>query len=90
MKAREVLIHHGRQLGTLVGLVALCAVLSWLSPYFLTTTNLKTVLEQSAINGIIAVGMTFVIISAGIDLSVGSILAFGGIVLALLLQAGVA
>lgn len=89
MKPREVILHHGRQLGTLVGLVALCAVLSMLSPYFLTTANLKTVLEQSAINGIIAVGMTFVIISAGIDLSVGSILAFGGIVLALLLQAGV-
>ena len=65
MKARELIAHHGRQLGTLVGLLALCGVLSLLSPYFLTASNLRTVLEQSAINGIIAVGMTFVIISAG-------------------------
>jgi ribose transport system permease protein len=87
MKVRDFLLHHGRQLGTLAGLLLLCTVLSILSPYFLTADNLKTVLEQSAINGIIAVGMTFVIISAGIDLSVGSILAFAGIVLALVLRA---
>ncbi len=88
MKVRELVLHHGRQLGTLIGLLGLCGVLTLFSPYFLTLGNLRTVVEQSAINGIIAVGMTFVIISAGIDLSVGSILAFGGIVLALLLQAG--
>jgi len=87
MKIRDLLLHHGRQLGTLAGLLLLCTVLSILSPYFLTADNLKTVLEQSSINGIIAVGMTFVIISAGIDLSVGSILAFAGIVLALVLRA---
>jgi len=88
MKTRDFLLHHGRQLGTLAGLLLLCTVLAILSPYFLTWDNLKTVLEQSAINGIIAVGMTFVIISAGIDLSVGSLLAFAGIVLALVLRAG--
>jgi ribose/xylose/arabinose/galactoside ABC-type transport system permease subunit len=47
------------------------------------------ILEQSSINAIIAVGMTFVIITAGIDLSVGSILAFSGVVLASTLEAGV-
>jgi len=84
---RQLFAHYGRQLGTLGGLLLLCTALSILSPYFLTPANLLTVLEQSAINGIIAVGMTFVIISAGIDLSVGSILAFAGIVLAMLLRA---
>jgi ribose transport system permease protein len=47
------------------------------------------ILEQSSINAIVAVGMTFVIITAGIDLSVGSILAFSGVVMASLLQGGV-
>jgi ribose transport system permease protein len=48
------------------------------------------VLEQTSINAIVAVGMTFVIISGGIDLSVGSILALSGIVLGIALQAGIA
>jgi len=81
-------VAHARQLGTLAGLVVLVTVLGILSPFFLTPGNLLTVLEQTAINAIIAVGMTFVIISAGIDLAVGSILALSGIVLGLLLRAG--
>ncbi len=79
-----------RQLGTLIGLLALCAVLWILTPHFLSVANLLNVLEQSAINAIVAVGMTFVIISGGIDLSVGSVLALSGVVLASALHAGVA
>lgn len=90
MHWKKLILQHGRQLGTLAGLLLLCVALTILTPYFLTLDNLKTVLEQSAINGIIAVGMTFVIISAGIDLSVGSILAFSGIILALVLEKGMA
>src|SRR5690348_13574956 len=75
-----------RQLGTLVGLVALGALLTALTPYFLTVSNLLNVAEQTAINAIIAVGMTFVILSGGIDLSVGSIVALSGVVLASALQ----
>jgi ribose transport system permease protein len=78
-----------RQFGTLLGLVSLSVVLWILTPHFLTVSNLLNVLEQSAINAIVAAGMTFVIISGGIDLSVGSVLALAGIVLASLLQAGV-
>jgi len=89
MNFRTLSLHHARQLGTLAGLVVLVIVLAVLSPYFLTPGNLLTVLEQTAINAIIAVGMTFVIISAGIDLAVGSVLALSGIVLGLLLKAGV-
>jgi ribose/xylose/arabinose/galactoside ABC-type transport system permease subunit len=89
MKSRTLALHHARQLGTLAGLLVLVTVLAILSPHFLTPGNLLTVLEQTAINAIIAVGMTFVIISAGIDLAVGSVLALSGIVLGLLLQAGV-
>jgi len=88
MNLKAILFQHGRQLGTLAGLLVVCLVLSVLSPYFLTPANLLTVLEQTSINAIIAVGMTFVIISGGIDLSVGSVLAFGGVLLAAMLHAG--
>ena len=67
------------------------ALLLWiLTPYFLTVSNLLNVMEQTAINAIVAVGMTFVIISGGIDLSVGSLLALSGVVLAATLKAGLA
>jgi ribose transport system permease protein len=82
------LLNYGRQFGTFLGLILLCLILWILTPYFLTLSNLMNVLEQSSINAIVAVGMTFVIITAGIDLSVGSILAFSGVVLASVLQGG--
>ena len=81
--------HSGRQLGTLAGLLTLCLVLWAATPHFLTVSNLLNVLEQTALNAVVAVGMTFVIISGGIDLSVGSVLALAGICLALALEAGV-
>ena len=86
---KKYLLHHGRQLGTFLGLVVLIIVLWILSPYFLKISNLLNIAQQTSINAIIAVGMTFVIISAGIDLSVGSILAFSGVVLAKSIQIGV-
>jgi len=85
----KTIFHYGRQFGTVLGLLFLCLVLWILTPYFLTISNILNILEQSSINAIIAVGMTFVIITAGIDLSVGSILAFSGVVLASTLNAGV-
>src|SRR6185295_12551151 len=50
-----------RQFGTLIGLVLLCAGLWILTPHFLTVSNLVNVVEQTSINAIVAVGMTFVI-----------------------------
>lgn len=88
MNIIKIEISHARQLGTLIGLIMLCVVLSVLSPYFLNVSNLLNVAQQTAINAIIAVGMTFVIITAGIDLSVGSILAFSGVVMASVLKTG--
>lgn len=82
---------HGRsarQLGTFAGLLGLCLVLWAATPHFLTVSNLLNVLEQTSINAIIAVGMTFVIISGGIDLSVGSVVALSGIALGQSLGAG--
>ena len=60
--------------------------ISLASPTFLSSTNIFNVLTQTAIFGIMALGMTFVIISKGIDLSVGSVLAFSGVVAASLGQ----
>jgi ribose/xylose/arabinose/galactoside ABC-type transport system permease subunit len=79
---------HRRQLSTLFGLLGLCVALWILTPHFLTVSNLLNVMEQTAINAVIAVGMTFVIVSGGIDLSVGSIVAMSGVVMASLLQGG--
>jgi ribose/xylose/arabinose/galactoside ABC-type transport system permease subunit len=76
----------GRRLSTLAGLFGLCVLLWILTPHFLTVSNLLNVLEQTSINAIIAVGMTYVIISGGIDLSVGSLLALSGVVLATLMH----
>ncbi len=89
MAARYLPRHYARQFGTLAGLVGLCLVLWILTPHFLTVSNLLNVAQQTSINAIIAVGLTFVIISGGIDLSVGSLVAFSGVVMASLLQRGV-
>jgi ribose transport system permease protein len=77
-----------RQFGTVIGLAALCVVLWILTPYFMTVSNLLNIAEQTSINAIVAVGMTFVILSGGIDLSVGSIVALSGVVLGSALQGG--
>ena len=76
------------RLQTVVVLVGMVLVFGIASPHFLTTDNLLNVMQQSAINAILGIGLTFVIISAGIDLSVGSILALCGLLVADLLVAG--
>lgn len=75
--------------GLIISFLLLCLVLASLSDRFLTVNNLTNVLRQSTINGIIAVGMTFVILTAGIDLSVGSILALSSVITADMLVKGV-
>ncbi len=66
--------------GLLLALIALVIILSSLSERFLTTSNIINVLRQISINAMIAFGMTVIIIGRGIDLSVGSLLAFTGVV----------
>ncbi len=72
--------------GLVIVFLTLCLGLSLLTDRFLTVNNVIIILRQSTINGIIAIGMTYVILTAGIDLSVGSILALTGVVTASLLQ----
>ncbi len=79
-----------RDAGTLIGMIAIIVVFSLLTPYFLTGRNLVNVLKESSINACIAVGMTMVIISGGIDLSVGSTAALAAVIGASLLKLGMA
>lgn len=75
---------------SLIALVVLCIVLSLLTDKFFTTANGLNVLRQIAVNVCIATGMTLVVLTAGIDLSVGSVLALCGAVMAGLLKNGLA
>ena len=77
-----------RRFGILIAFLLLVVVLSFLSDSFLTVSNLLNIARQVSINAIIAAGMTFVILTAGIDLSVGSVLAFSGAIIAGLLSTG--
>jgi ribose transport system permease protein len=77
-----------QRFGLVVSFLLLCVALSLLSDRFLTLNNVVNVLRQSTINGIIAIGMTYVILTAGIDLSVGAVLALCTVVTADLLQKG--
>ncbi|MEP7109786.1 MAG: ABC transporter permease [Ferruginibacter sp.] len=65
--------------GIYIAFLLLAITMAVSSPYFLRTGNLLNILKQISINGIVAVGMTFVIISGGIDLSVGSIVALSAV-----------
>jgi D-xylose transport system permease protein len=75
--------------GTLVALVVLMIIFSFWDESFFTPRNLTNLARQTTIVGIIAVGMTLVIIINGIDLSVGSIVGLAAIVVTLLMQSGV-
>ena len=75
--------------GPLVGLVLACVLFAALRfETFVTWDNAAIILQQTAVIGIASLGMTLVIISGGIDLSVGSIIAVGTVVIALCLTAG--
>jgi ribose/xylose/arabinose/galactoside ABC-type transport system permease subunit len=77
--------------GTVAGLIILCLVFAVLTPEhtFISRQNLVNLANQIAVNCILAVGMTFVIITSGIDLSVGSILALAGVLCAYVIKRGV-
>jgi ribose transport system permease protein len=67
--------------GPLIGLVLLCGFLSFATDTFLSLRNVLNVMDQITVLGVMAVGMTFVILIGGIDLSVGSVLALSGMVM---------
>src|SRR5690606_15069878 len=71
-----------------VAILVACVYLSWRSPAFLTPQNLFNITRNFTFVAIIALGMTFVIITGGIDLSVGSVLCLSSMTLAVTMHAG--
>lgn len=82
MNAKKLIVKYK----SLLGLILLIIVMSFLNSRFLTISNLSNVFTQVSVNAIIAMGMTFVILTGGIDLSVGSILAISGAVAAMVMK----
>lgn len=72
-----------KEFSIFIAFILLCIVVAVLSPYFLTVENIFNVLRQFSVIGIVAVGEAFVIITAGIDLSVGSMLGLMGVTTAI-------
>lgn len=73
--------------GSLIGLLLLVAVISVLRPRFISAANLRNVMRIASINGLLAIGMTFVILTGGIDLSVGAVMGCAGMYSAYFAQA---
>ncbi|NTE88316.1 ABC transporter permease [Agrobacterium rubi] len=69
-----------QEYGIFLAFLLLSVILSFSNQYFLTSGNISNILLQTSINGVLAIGMTFVILTRGIDLSVGSVVALAGIV----------
>jgi ribose transport system permease protein len=80
--------HLPKGVGPFLGLVVMSVILSLVSPHFLTFDNITNVFRQSAINALLALGQLLVILTAGIDLSVGSIMGVCCVIFALLLKQG--
>ena len=79
-----------KRFGPLMFLLALMVVFTAMKPSFIDPINVFNIMRQISITGLIALGMTFVILTAGIDLSVGSLLAFCGMIAAVVAKGGTA
>lgn len=80
MNKSKISMEFARKYGILIVLIVMWVLLMAVSPTFRTVTNAVNILRQVAVNGIIAIGMTFVIMTGGIDLTVGSLVAVAGVV----------
>ncbi|AMH43447.1 MULTISPECIES: ABC transporter permease [Burkholderiaceae] len=87
-KYRDMLLAHAQVASIAVFFIACCILFSAATPTFLTTANLLNILRQLAPMLVVAIAMTFVIATGGIDLSVGSVVALTNSLAAILMQAG--
>lgn len=79
---RDLLLPSIQRGSILIALLGICLILSLMTPNFLTMGNLINVARQISLNGILAVGVTFVLLTGGVDLSLGSLVALTGVVAA--------
>lgn len=77
-------INNIRQYGIFIVFIIICLIISFIAPQFLTVSNWTIIITQVSINALLAFGVTFVIITGGIDLSLGSIVAVAGVSAAML------
>ncbi|MDC7287274.1 ABC transporter permease [Blautia schinkii] len=77
-----------REFGLVFVVLFIIILMSFLSPVFMTKNNIMNIIRQISINGILAVGMTFIILTGGIDLSVGSLVAITSVISGSLLEGG--
>lgn len=85
---KKLNVNLSRKFGIIASLLALMLVFTILTNKFLSVSNFLNILQQAAINLCVAVGMTFVIITGGIDLSVGSVMALSGMIMAQMMDGG--
>ncbi len=85
---RKSSINLIRRFQSIIGLSVFSIIIAMMNDRFMTFSNVMNILRQTSINSIIAAGMTFVILTGGIDLSVGSTLAFSGAIAAMLIGKG--
>ena len=86
MPDKQKVLHYASRFQSLLVLVLMIVAMSLLSDRFMTTANGWNILRQISVNVCLAIGMTMVIVSGGIDLSVGSVLAFSGAITAGLIK----
>ncbi|KYG59722.1 ABC transporter permease subunit [Planococcus maritimus] len=89
MKLKSANTSLFQKIAPFIGLILIIVIITAINPSFLSMSNILNVLRQVSINALIAFGMTFVILTGGIDLSVGSILALTGAVTAGMMASGV-
>ena len=77
-----------RQFGLIFVALFIILAMSFVSPVFLTSQNITNILRQISLNGILSIGMTFVILTGGIDLSVGSVIAITGVISGSMMASG--
>ena len=74
--------------GIIIVLIVICVIISIMTDRFFTANNLINIARQTSINGIMAIGISFVVMTRGIDLSVGSVMAFSSAITCTLLTSG--
>ncbi|MGJ9384785.1 ABC transporter permease [Salipaludibacillus sp. CF4.18] len=87
-RKKEIMMHIFKKYGILIILILLIILMTLLTPHFLTSTNLLNIVRQMSIIGIIAIGVTPIIITRGIDLSSGSMIALISVIVAMTAQSG--
>lgn len=87
MEARKEREFKFSEYFVLFGLIALCIIIAVLNPTFIQPANIINILLQISINGVLAIGLTMVILTGGIDLGVGSVVCLSGITMGLLTKA---